>query len=111
MSEFKELEFVRPVQNGKRLVGTELIPESRRLAQANGKETLGIEAYDFYGRKENWHLLPTSLDAQWVIFPEAQPVDDGKLSVLFLVRYGQDWHKRSAWLSFGFGSNCVAAVS
>jgi len=109
---FGKLEYVQPVEKGKVLGGHDFVKESRRLANEAKVETLGDEAYDFYKKKENQHLLPgkeTGINV--VVFVEAQVASGGKRRVRYLYRGGAGWSEHFSWLDNGFNDSCAAAVS
>jgi len=111
-SKFGKLEYVQPVEKGKVLGGHDFVKESRRLANEAKVETLGDEAYDFYKKKENQHLLPgkeTGINV--VVFVEAQVASGGSRSVRYLCRDGAGWDEDYIWLGYDFGDSCAAAVS
>jgi hypothetical protein len=108
---FGPLHFVTPVAKGDTLVGNEFITHSRRLAGEGGKQTLGREAYYFYKKQENQHLLPTDLAVKTIIFCDDEFSSGSDRYVHSLYRNGSHWFTCDSLLSGEFDGDCVAAVA
>lgn len=112
-SAFGPLQTIPTVSRAKAsvLVGTDFVADSKKLAKKDGKQTLGQEAYDFYKKKENWHLLPDDPEVQVVVFCDAQFESGSSQCVRYLYRDGARWLESYDWLGDEFSDGCVAAVS
>ncbi len=105
------LDFVKPVPAGTTLTGHEFVAEAKKLAMEKGQQTLGQADYDFYKKRENWHLLPADKSVVVVVFCDAQFGSGDDRRVRCLYRFGALWREVGLWLGLDFDGGCVAAVS
>ena len=109
---FGRLETIAPVKKGEVVSWKDFLARSKELAQNAGKKVLGQEAYDFYKKRENWHLMPSADSGiNVVFFVEAQFDSGGLLRVRCLCRDGSEWGEGCKWLSYEFFDDSFAAIS
>ncbi len=110
-SNFGKLELIKPLERGS-LVGYEFLEKARAIARKKGCRTLGQAEYDFYGKPENWHLLPDpSSGIDFIVFVEAQFDYHCGGRMRYLLRKGSKWDKTFDSLGLSFVGFHWVAVS
>ena len=80
------------------------------LRRAREKSGGGADqkAFDFYSKKENWHLLPD--DVEVIVFSDTEFHSGDRRYVRYLYRLGALWKHDYCWVGVGFGPRVRVAV-
>lgn len=105
---YTKLRAIKILKEGEDYISSD---EWLQHARAITKGTMNQEAYDFYAREENWHLLPD--DTEFLYFADTEFLYlGGDRYVRCLGRSGAEWDRRCSRLSDRFSCRCrVAALA
>lgn len=95
----KKLQAIQILKDDEEYISSdEFLKRGRKLT----KGTMDKTAFDFYSKKENWHLLPP--DTNYLYFVDTEFCDsDGCRCVRFLYRDDAEWIRDDRWLIYRFG--------
>ena len=117
---FEALQTIHPFsfdQTEERIIGTDFVARAMWHASDSGFEDLGDNAYNFYKKPENHHLMPTDPTVKVVVFTRALFFHSAHpwggstgRAVRCLEKNGEVWVEGIRYISDWFGRECYSAV-